>query len=82
MFTVPPSMMNGNMPTLASLSLPSRLSRCALQRRLAESNTSFQRLLHQVLHETSAEFLVHQRLSLSGIAFLWNYSEESAFSCL
>jgi len=80
MLTVIRSMMNGNMPTLASLSLRSGMSQRTLQRRLAESNTSFQRLLRQVLHETSDELLARESLSHGEIAFLLGYSEESAFS--
>ena len=56
------------------------LSRRTLQRRLSESNTSFQRLLRQVLHETSEELLARESLSHGEIAFLLGYSEESAFS--
>jgi AraC-like DNA-binding protein len=41
MLTVLRSMMNGNMPTLASLSERSGMSQRTLQRRLAESGTSF-----------------------------------------
>jgi len=80
MLAVLRSMMNGNMPTLASLSERSGISRRTLQRRLAESNTSFQRLLRQVLHETSDALLARESLSHGEIAFLLGYSEESAFS--
>jgi len=80
MLTVLRSMMNGNMPTLASLAQRSGMSQRTLQRRLADSNTSFQRLLRQVLHETSDELLARESLSHGEIAFLLGYSEESAFS--
>jgi AraC-like DNA-binding protein len=80
MLTVLRSMMNGNMPTLASLSRRSGMSQRTLQRRLAESNTTFQHLLRQVLHETSEELLARQELTQGEIAFLLGYSEESAFS--
>jgi AraC-like DNA-binding protein len=80
MLTVLRGMMNGNMPTLASLSQRAGMSQRTLQRRLAESNTSFQRLLRQVLHETSDELLARESLSHGEIAFLLGYSEESAFS--
>jgi len=78
--TVLRSMMNGNMPTLASLSRCSGMSQRTLQRRLSESHTSFQRLLRQVLHETSDKLLARETLSHGEIAFLLGYSEESAFS--
>jgi AraC-like DNA-binding protein len=45
------SMMNGNMPTLASLSARSGMSQRTLQRRLSQTNRSFQRPLKQVLQE-------------------------------
>ena len=77
--TVLRSMMNGNMPTLA-LSRCSGMSQRTLQRRLSESHTSFQRLLRQVLHETSDKLLARETLSHGEIAFLLGYSEESAFS--
>jgi AraC-like DNA-binding protein len=80
MLTVLRGMMNGNMPTLASLSRRSGMSQRTLQRRLAESNTSFQRLLRQVLHEASDDLLAREDLSHGEIAFLLGYSEESAFS--
>jgi AraC-like DNA-binding protein len=80
MLTVLRGMMNGNMPTLASLSRRSGMSQRTLQRRLAESNTSFQRLLRGVLHEASDELLAREDLSHGEIAFLLGYSEESAFS--
>lgn len=78
--TVLRSMMDGNIPTLASLSARSGMSQRTLQRRLAESNTSFQQLLRQVLREMSNELLSRENLSHGEIAFLLGYSEESAFS--
>jgi AraC-like DNA-binding protein len=80
MLTVLRGMMNGNMPTLESLSRRSGMSQRTIQRRLAESNTSFQLLLRQVLHETSDRLLGREELSHGEIAFLLGYSEESAFS--
>jgi AraC-like DNA-binding protein len=78
--TVMRSMMNGNMPTLASVSARAGISQRTLQRRLTESNTSFQKLLRQVLHEMSDDLLARRDLSHGEIAFLLGYSEESAFS--
>jgi len=51
-----------------------------LQRRLAGSLTSFQRLLRQVLREAADEQLAHRPLSQTKIIFLLGYSEESASS--
>jgi AraC-like DNA-binding protein len=73
-------MINGTMPTLASLSARIGLSQRTLQRRLAQSNTSFQRLLQQVLHEAADEYLARGTLTQGEIAFLLGYSEVSAFS--
>jgi AraC-like DNA-binding protein len=74
------SMLNGTMPTLASLSARAGMSQRTLQRRRAESNTTFQGLLRQVLREVSDELLTRGALTQSEIAFLLGYSEESAFS--
>lgn len=73
-------MMNGTMPTLSALSAHAGMSARTLQRRLAATNTSFQRLLRGVLRESADEYLTGGRLSQSEIAFLLGYSEESAFS--
>jgi AraC-like DNA-binding protein len=80
MLTVLRSMLDGNMPTVTSLSLRCGMSQRTIQRRLADSDTSFQRLLRQVLRETSDELLARDNLSHGEIAFLLGYSEESAFS--
>ena len=80
MLTLLRSMINGNMPTLASLSKRSGMSQRTLQRRLAEANTSFQQLLRQVLREASDTYLASGEISHGEIAFLLGYSEESAFS--
>ncbi len=80
MLTLLRSMMNGNMPTLASLSARSGMSQRTLQRRLSDANTNFQSLLKQVLHEQAEELLSRGTLSQGEIAFLLGYSEVSAFS--
>jgi AraC-like DNA-binding protein len=80
MLSVLRTMLNGEMPTLASLARRSGMSQRTLQRRLAESGTSFQSLLRHVLRETSDQYLARGRLSHGEIAFLLGYSEESAFS--
>ena len=73
-------MLNGAMPTLAALSARAGLSQRTLQRRLAQSGTSFQALLQKVLQEVSDEHLARGNLSQSELAFLLGYSEQSAFS--
>lgn len=72
-------MMNGTMPTLSALSKHAGMSRRTLQRRLAESDMSFQRLLQNVLRQSADEYLA-RGVSQSEIAFLLGYSEQSAFS--
>ena len=73
-------MMNGTMPTLASLSERAGMSQRTLQRRLGGANTSFQKLLQRVLHEKAEDLLARGNLSQGEIAFLLGYSEVSAFS--
>src|SRR5215472_1208737 len=51
-----------------------------LQRRLAGSHTSFQRLLRHMLREAADEELAHRPLSQAKLTFLQGYSEESASS--
>jgi AraC-like DNA-binding protein len=73
-------MMNGKMPTLASLSARVGMSPRTLQRRLRESQTSFNRLLQGVLRTAADELLARGTLTQGEIAFLLGYSEESALS--
>jgi AraC-like DNA-binding protein len=78
--TILREMMNGTMPTLASLSERAGMSQRTLQRRLGEANTSFKKLLQQVLQEAAEDLLARGHLSQGEIAFLLGYSEVSAFS--
>ena len=71
---------NGKIPTLAALCAQTGMSQRTLQRRLAESKTSPQRLLRHVLLEKSDELLAREELTHAEIAFLLGYSDESAFS--
>jgi len=73
-------MMNGTMPTLASLSARAGMSQRTLQRRLGEARTSFQALLQKVLQGQAEKLLARGDLSQGEIAFLLGYSEVSAFS--
>ena len=74
------AMMNGTMPTLASLAARAGMSQRTLQRRLGEANTSFQQLLQRVLRDEADELLERGNLTQGEIAFLLGYSEVSAFS--
>jgi len=73
-------MLNGTMPTLATVSARAGMSKRTLQRRLALSGSSFQALLQGVLLEVSDEHLARGSLTQSELAFLLGYSEQSAFS--
>jgi len=73
-------MMNGTMPTLASLAARSGISPRTLQRRLREANTSFHDMLQHVLQREAESLLASGNLSQGEIAFLLGYSEVSAFS--
>lgn len=73
-------MINGTIPTLASVSARTNMSTRTLQRRLSEHGTTFQGLLQEVLRETSDRYLARGDLTQAEIAFLIGYSDESAFS--
>jgi AraC-like DNA-binding protein len=73
-------MLNGTMPTIAALSTRAGMSRRTLQRRLAQSGTTFNALLQKVLLEVADEHLARGSLTQSELAFLLGYSEQSAFS--
>jgi AraC-like DNA-binding protein len=78
--TILRQMINGTMPTLASLSARAGLSRRSLQRRLAAAGTSFQALFREVMQGAAADLLARGDLSQGEIAFMLGYSEVSAFS--
>jgi AraC-like DNA-binding protein len=80
MRTVLRSMLNGTMPTLASLSSRAGMSSRTLQRRLAEAKTTFERLRQEVLRELADDMLARGKLTHGEIAFALGYSEESAFA--
>jgi AraC-like DNA-binding protein len=73
-------MLDGTMPTLASLSAGVGMSQRTLQRRLGDAGTTFHALLQQVLKERAEELLSRGDMSQGEIAFLLGYSEVSAFS--
>ena len=73
-------MLNGTIPTLASLSANAGTSQRTLQRRLRGARTSFRELLQQALREEADHLLARGNLSQGEIAFLLGYSEVSAFS--
>src|SRR5262249_54213842 len=73
-------LLNGTMPTLASLSARVGMSHRTLQRRPSEAQTSFQAVLQQRAKEEAEDLLARGNLSQGEIAFLLGYSEVSAFS--
>ncbi|MEP5762957.1 MAG: AraC family transcriptional regulator ligand-binding domain-containing protein [Halieaceae bacterium] len=56
------------------------VSRRTLQRRLAERDTFFQRVLSEVRAELAARYLADKRLDITEIAFLLGYSDLASFS--
>ena len=56
------------------------LSRRTLQRRLADRDTQFSQLLQQVRSDLAKRYLADERLSVTEIAFLLGYSDQSSFS--
>jgi AraC-like DNA-binding protein len=73
-------MLNGTMPTLAALSARAGMSQRTLQRRLAQSGTSFNVLLQKVLREVADHYLARGNCTQCELAFLLGYSEQSAFA--
>jgi AraC-like DNA-binding protein len=71
--------MNGNMPSLASLSARAGMSQRTLQRRLNEASTSFHALLRQVPQEEADGLVAGGNHGHGEIAFLLGYSDASAF---
>ena len=67
-------------PTLNRLASAMCISPRTLHRRLAERSINFARLLKKTRTELAIQYLKEQKLSMSEIAFLLGYSEQSAFS--
>lgn len=66
--------------SLALLAKDLHQSARTLQRRLAEQNLTWQQLLDRTRRELAQQYLQDRSLSLSEIAMLLGYSEQSAFS--
>ena len=56
-----------------------QMSTRTLQRKLAEAGTGFQQVLDQTRYELACVYLANQELSLTDIAFLLGYQEQSSF---
>jgi AraC-like DNA-binding protein len=66
--------------TLAAVADALAMSSRTLQRRLTEANTSFQQVLDATRRELAAGYLSRDDLTLTDIAFLLGFSEQSSFS--
>lgn len=67
-------------PTLEVIAGNLHLSARTLQRRLADRGIQFQGLLEATRHALAREYLANPNLSLTEIALLLGYSEQSAFN--
>jgi AraC-like DNA-binding protein len=56
------------------------ISRRTLQRRLAEQGTQFLQILQELRAELAQQYLADERLSITDIAFLLGYMDQSSFS--
>ena len=66
--------------TLALLAESRQLSARSLQRRLADTGHSFSQLLDEVRQELAQRYLRQPGLSLTDVAFLLGFSEQSSFN--
>lgn len=72
--------LHDGMPTLEQVALRLAISPRTLQRRLEEIELNFQQLLDRTRAELARGYLLDGNLSLSEIALLLGYSEQSAFN--
>jgi AraC-like DNA-binding protein len=72
-------MMRGEV-TLAHVAAELKMGARTLQRKLAEAETSFSDLLDAVRCELVEQYLPDQQLSLTEVAFLLGFSDQSAFN--
>lgn len=66
-------------PTVSAVASRLRLSPRTLQRRLADRNTSFRRVLGEVRRQVATEYLQTSDMSLLEVALLLGYGDLSAF---
>lgn len=67
-------------PSLKNLSQILNIPSRTLQRRLREKGMSFKELLEDSRKQLAKDYLKNKHLSLTDIAFLLAYSEQSAFT--
>jgi AraC-like DNA-binding protein len=56
------------------------MSRRTLQRKLAESNTTYQKLVDDTRRDLALRFLEDPRKSITDVTFLLGFSSQSAFT--
>lgn len=66
--------------SLALIAQDVNLSPRTLQRKLSDADTSFQQVLDQTRRELAQDYLLRPDLSLTDIAFLLGYQDQSAFN--
>jgi AraC-like DNA-binding protein len=71
--------MHGSLPSIDAVAAGLAMSPRTLQRRLAASGTSYQRLVTEVREELARNHLRDSRLSIGEIAFVLGFSDVSAF---
>jgi AraC-like DNA-binding protein len=70
----------GREPSLEALARRLGQSRRSVQRRLAESGTTFARLVAEVRHERAEALLAGRNVSVAEVSWLVGFSEQSAFT--
>jgi len=66
-------------PSLEGLASHLSINTRSLQRRLKESNLSYHGLLEKIRHQLALSYIQQKRLSLTDIAFLLGFAEQSSF---
>lgn len=66
--------------SLSQVALRLKLSERALQRRLQEQSLSYQQLLEDTRKRLATDYVRNDRLSLSEVAFLLGFADQSAFN--
>lgn len=66
-------------PSLENLAKYIQVSQRSLQRKLKEEQLSYQSLLDKIRHQLSLVYIQQKQLSLTDIAFLLGFSEQSSF---
>lgn len=73
-------LLSGGMPPLADVAMTLGMGARTLQRRLADRETSYQALVDEARRQLAQQLVSDSQYSLSEIAFLTGFSEQSAFT--